>query len=443
MRPEYRDGELLWDGCSLSDLADAFGTPLHVISVNSLKTAIGSFLKPFQREKLPLACYYSVKTNPIPEYLAYLKEEGLGASVVSEYELWLACKIGFSDIVVNGPAKRERLFHDAVESKVRMLSLESKTEIKRALSLEHRERDRLRVGIRVCPRLSTLNPKTSSGAKSSPYGFSPAEALSAAAEIRGREGLRFAGFHMHIGSGIQSPQPYRRALKVMEQLLGKATARGLKSPMLNLGGGIGVSTAPLMSLPRIAASMVTAKSRPTSSKGDPKLTDVLARDISRLLGRLARNQCEIEELALEPGRRISAQAQVTVLTVLDVIERRNGVRYVICDGGGMSLSPMLLIESHEILPARQSRLRHAKYTLIGNLPSTLDRISSGIMLPPVRVGDRLVLLDTGAYNVSFNNNFAGPRPPIAMIHQGKQTLIRRAETFEDVVSRDTQFQRKR
>ena len=442
MRPEYRDGELIWDNNSLSELADTFGTPLHVISIGELRSSIRSFLNPFQKEKLPIACYYSVKTNPIPYFLKCIKEEGIGASVIPPYELWLAEKIGFTDIIVNGPAKSEALYHKAMHSKVKMFSLESEGEILRALSMPSDGDDDLRIGIRICPRLSTLNQRTSSGAKNSPYGLTSDEAISAAEKIQDMANLRFVGFHMHIGSGIQRLQPYKKALKVMELIIEKAQDRGLKCSILNIGGGIGSSTAPLLNLTQIALSMITA-TRPSSSDGNTRLLDDLAKEISRFRTRLARKRCEIEEIALEPGRRISASIQLTLLTALEVVEGHGGNRYIICDGGAMRLSPMLLMENHNIFPVFNRHPKRFKYTVIGNLPSMLDRVSSGVMLPPVKAGDRLAVLDTGAYNVTFNNNFAGPRPGIVMINKNKYELIRRAETFDDVVSMDTEFPYKR
>ncbi|MBT3274596.1 MAG: pyridoxal-dependent decarboxylase, partial [Spirochaetales bacterium] len=109
MKPEYLNGELTWDGCVLSELADAYGTPLHVISAGAIERSVKEFLQPFQEQKLPVSCYYSVKTNPVPCLLRKLASLGVGASVISEYELWLARAVGFSRVIVNGPAKSDEL----------------------------------------------------------------------------------------------------------------------------------------------------------------------------------------------------------------------------------------------------------------------------------------------------------------------------------------------
>ena len=107
MTPEYRGEELMWDGCALSELADLYGTPLHVISANTIERSAGDFIEPFREQKLPVSCFFSVKTNPVPGLMGRLANLGIGASVISEYELWLARAVGVTRIIVNGPAKRD------------------------------------------------------------------------------------------------------------------------------------------------------------------------------------------------------------------------------------------------------------------------------------------------------------------------------------------------
>jgi diaminopimelate decarboxylase len=103
----------------------------------------------------------------------------------------------------------------------------------------------------------------------------------------------------------------------------------------------------------------------------------------------------------------------------------------------MSLSPMFLTEAHSILPLVERDGVSFEYSVLGNLPSSLDKVSSRVKLSRVEKGDRLAVLDTGAYFTSFNNNFAGPRPGVVLIDDNRTTLIRKRETFEEVVSRDT------
>ena len=107
----------------------------------------------------------------------------------------------------------------------------------------------------------------------------------------------------------------------------------------------------------------------------------------------------------------------------------------------MSLSPMLLLEKHRVLPLVSSHhdKQHGEtnYTVLGNLPSSLDKVASPAALPRMNIGDRLAVLDTGAYCVSLNNTFAGPRPAVAFMENGRHRLARIRETFADLVGHDT------
>jgi diaminopimelate decarboxylase len=102
----------------------------------------------------------------------------------------------------------------------------------------------------------------------------------------------------------------------------------------------------------------------------------------------------------------------------------------------MSLSPLLLTEYHKITPVILKGQKLVNYTIFGNLPTSLDKLSTSLPLTPIYPGDRLVLFDAGAYFVPMNNNFAGPRPAIFMINGRGSGLIRRRETFEDLFIRD-------
>ena len=102
----------------------------------------------------------------------------------------------------------------------------------------------------------------------------------------------------------------------------------------------------------------------------------------------------------------------------------------------MSLSPILWTEHHRLLSLREGNGTRRHYAVLGNLPSTLDSLSRGAHLPVQASGDRLALLDAGAYMVPFNNNFAGPRPAVFLIDGPELSVLRRRESFEDMLLRD-------
>lgn len=434
MHPFYTGNELFWDNCNLTEIANTVKTPVHVFSKRCLKESVTAFLKPFLDLGIPVKCYFSVKTNPVRGFLEHIKECGVGAEVISDYELWLARESGICDIIINGPAKSKDLLSAGATPDVKFIVLESFSELHRVKEVQCDKP--LPIGIRICPKLGSFNPLTSSGAKTSPYGFMPEEVHVVCKEISKMDHVTFSGFQIYIGTGIPNSIPYKRSFMVLEQLLLKVKDTGCRVKYIDIGGGFGIASAPIMGIMELVYSLVGNKSvsHKTAKKKSPLIT--IAGELSRMLVRIAKAGIVPEKIFTEPGRILAGPAQLIILTVLDIITRDNGHTCLICDGGAMSLSPMLLTEKHIILPLEKRNTPLKKYTILGNMPSSLDKVSSLSILPEMRIGDRLAILDTGAYFVSFNNNFRGPRPAIVMIDHGHYKVIRNRETYKDMLLRD-------
>lgn len=442
MNLEYRNSELFCQNWPLSQLVDEFGTPLYVLSNNAVKKSIRNFLAEFKARNLPVKIHYSVKTNPVPGFLKILKQEDLGIEVVFDHELELCKRLGFKDkdIIVNGPSKTHEFLEKMKNHQVKMVTIESREELSRVMAVFEKSATPLNIGLRVCPgfSLAKMKPTLNSSAKDSPYGFLPdSPELWGALQAIGRsEMLRFVGFHMHLGSGIRDSRPYSKAFTILEELIKKASRFGLKSQMIDIGGGFGISTAPLLTISQMARSAILKKHIKLQSPKKSSLLKNVAESLGQLLERLDRSGNKIDEVLVEPGRILSGPAQILILSVIEVIKRSNGQRFLICDGGAMSLSPLLLTEYHKITPLKLQDRKLVNYSIYGNLPTTLDKLSSSLPLTPVHSGDRLVLFDAGAYFIPMNNNFAGPRPAIFLIDGKDSGLIRRRETFEDLYQRD-------
>jgi diaminopimelate decarboxylase len=439
---DYRDGDLYWYTHNLTRLTASHPTPVFVIHRRALQDSIEGFVAPFRERDLPVRVHYSVKTNPIPGFLQLLKSEGLGVEVVSEYELDLVRLLGFEDkdIIVNGPAKSEALYRKVRERHVKMLTIESPGELSRVLALQDGHAAPLDVGLRICPGLSGngWKPTLNSSTRGSPYGFlvGSSELDEALSVLKRHPGLHFVGFHMHLGSGIKVSQPYRRALKSMEDLILKAARLGLNSRYLDMGGGFGNPSAPVLSFTQLARRMLRHSAGPDSPSAQEILLQEVASHLAETFERIRGASVPLQEIQLEPGRILSGPVQVLLVSIRETVERPGGKRYLLCDGGAMSLSPVLWTEHHRLIPLRGGNGIRRTYAVLGSLPSTMDTLSRGARLPHLVPGDRLALLDAGAYLVPFNNNFAGPRPAVMLLDGSETRILRRRETFGDMLRCD-------
>ncbi len=446
---DHQGEDLRWGGCSLMEVARNYGTPVYVVNPILIRRCHEELLSSFESEGLQARIFFSFKTNPVPDVLKCIAALGCGAEIISEFELWLAAKLGLdgSRILVNGFSKTEELLRQALLHEVGLINLESLEEIRLLQALASRLGKTAKIGLRINPCLSKscYDFTLFAGTRSSTAGFRHAdpEWKAALRILRDDSQLKLQGLHFHIGSGILKANPFLEAIEAALLMWTDLLEMGFRPTILDIGGGFGIPT--LKELNLVEAIRFFGWSKPpkaprTNSRVTliaeiaPHLSHAL-RDYSRTYG------VDLPILYLEPGRALVGSSQLILLQVLMLRNRPGNYAAAICDAGALSLSPMLLAERHRILVVNKSLVEPlAMYDILGNLPAPLDLIALHQELPPLTPGDVLAVMDTGAYFTALGNNFSGPRLPIVMIEDGRPVLIRKRETFQDMVSRDLAMQ---
>lgn len=441
--------DLYWDGRNLVKLAARYGTPLFVVSRKRLERSCAEMKAAFHAEGLEADIFFSFKTNPLPRALQVLIECGVGAEVISEFEMWLAGKLGLGGdrILVNGTLKPKALLSRAVECGARLINVETIAELRSLMDVAEKLGKKANIGLRINPglRKRRLQFTTTTGSSSSPIGFrrSSEEWSGALKFLRAHQDLfAFRGLHFHIGTGISSAAPYQEALANSLGFMDSLLENGFCPEILDIGGGFNISTLKeINAWEAVRLFLWNRPQEPPATKNRPNLLREVARACAGQLQEYAQSRgIPLPKIFVEPGRALSGPSQVLLLTVNSVRQRNKGPNSVFCDGGAMSLSQLLISEYHEIFVANKPDQRQlAKYNIFGNLPTPLDLVSFQRRLPSLSPGDILAVMDTGAYFTSLGNNFAGPRPAVVMLENGAPLLIRRRETFEDLIARDTPF----
>ncbi|NGP75048.1 hypothetical protein G3570_00270 [Balneolaceae bacterium YR4-1] len=425
--PHYRDGQLEWYGARLNDIADRQGTPLHLGSSEAAADSFRAFMQPFKRYGLPLQVYYSVKTHPLPAYLKKIHSMGSGFETVSGWEYRLLKKVGVEDehIIHTG----DPLNHP---EELRLTVVATRGQVDRLISRLKSESEKpVSAGITINPHLRrglwdiTLN----TGTRRSPLGFHPSsdEFMEVVQQISGTRGVELMGLHMHLGSAIHSHKPFIKGIDTLARTARLLKKHGITVTMLDIGGGFSLPNAPMMKVRNMIPSLFGMAGKNGSLKDTSGYLDVIAKHLAKTIDGLKSEGIFITTLAAEPGRILSGPTQLSLFTIKDIVEK-NGSHYLLCDAGAMSISPMLLTERHRVLPLIKRDNPQRTYTVMGKLPSALDRISNAVEMPEVRRGDRIAVLDTGAYVISMNNTFNGPRPPIAWTENGILRIVRQKET---------------
>ena len=148
---------------------------------------------------------------------------------------------------------------------------------------------------------------------------------------------------------------------------------------------------------------------------------------------------EQPSLVIEPGRSIIGPAGVALYSI-GAIKHIPGIRtYVSVDGGmGDNIRPALYQATYEVLSAnRPTAEPDATVTIAGKYCESGDVLATDVLLPAPAAGDVIAIPAAGAYCPSMASNYnLNPRPPIILVRDGESRLIRRRESYADLMHCD-------
>lgn len=403
-----KDGHLWCEEVRVTDLADRFGTPLYVYSkrtfVEHFRKIDGAF------SDVPHLVCYSVKANGNLGILRELGRLGSGADIVSGGELVKARRAGIPAhrIVYSGVGKTLEELVLAVREGIRCVNVENVEELRVLDEVARSLGRRQAVAFRVNPDVDAhTHAHLTTGRRENKFGI-PLEEVGRAAEIAaGLEGIEVAGLDMHIGSQILTPEPYRKALQQARQVVTFLRGRGFSIGHLDIGGGLAVRY----------------------DTEQPMTADEFHEAIIHLVKDLS------VELILEPGRFIIGPAGVLVGKVIFVKEA-GGRRFVVLDAGMNDLiRPVLYGAHHRLEPVVDRPGDPVRSDVVGPICESGDFLGKDRLLPPLVRGDRVAAFTAGAYGFAMSSQYnQRPRAAEVLVDGAEATLVRRRETWEDLLA---------
>jgi len=395
------------DGVSLEDVAGEFGTPLYVYGKSSIETAFRAYQSAFLA--VPHRLCYAVKANGNGAILRLLVGLGAGADIVSGGELLAARRAGFPPerIVFAGVGKSDGEIALGLEHGIGEINAESEPEIRRIGALAAARGKLARISLRVNPDIDARShPYISTGLREAKFGVDIALAPAILRRAQKLDGIEVVGLQCHIGSQITDLEPLASAARALAALSRQLLDEGFGLRTIDLGGGLGVS---YDGQPTPDASAFAAAVLPAVEK--LPLT-----------------------LVLEPGRSLVAAAGVLLTRVL-YVKDGPARRFVIVDAGMNDLlRPALYDAYHRIEPVRPHGRPAELVDVVGPVCETSDFLGRRRELERPDPGDLLALRDAGAYGFAMASNYnMRPRAAEVLIEDGRARLIRRRESFEDLV----------
>ena len=424
-------GELCWEGVSLVELAERFGTPLYVVSRARLERDYRDFLGAFTARypKVEIGCSY--KTNPLPGVIKVMHEIGASAEVISHFELWLALRLGMPGerIIMNGPAKTDKALDLAVSSGVRLINVDNIDEVETIDRLAGKYGRRQEVGVRV---VTSVGWSAQFGLR-----IGTGQAMEAFRRMKAAANLVPCALHVHLGTGIHDANVYFTAVEeVLEFAKRLREELGIEMRYLDFGGGFGVPTVrPLMPLDvKLQANGFAVK--PPEPGQAPTTAEYAKGIVDRVTRYYDTRASDAPTLVFEPGRAMTSRSQCLLLSALALKKGDKTSEFVIMDGGKNITMP-LGYEYHEAFVAnRMNEPAVQRYSLFGPLCHPGDVLFKHRHFPLLRRGDILAIMDAGAYFVPNQMNFSNPRPAAIMVSGAKAEVIRARESFDDIVRLD-------
>src|SRR5436190_5343145 len=238
---DYRNGVLHAEAVSLSELADAVGTPFYCYSSATLERHYRVFTEAFAGEKT-LVCY-AMKANSNQSVLRTLAKLGAGADVVSGGELKraLAAGIPANEILFSGVGKTEAELRAALASDILCINVESEPELELLSRLAVEAGKTARISVRVNPDVDAgTHAKIATGKSENKFGVPIARAREVYARAAKLPGIEVTGTDMHIGSQITDLSRMETAFRILSDFVTTLRADGHNISHIDFGGGLGI-----------------------------------------------------------------------------------------------------------------------------------------------------------------------------------------------------------
>ncbi len=418
---QYRGGVLHCEGLALPELAERFGTPLYVYS---RQTLIDHYrrLNEAWTPVAPWLCF-SVKSCSNLHILRIMRECGAAFDVVSGGEMARALEAGAepSRIVFAGVGKTDAEIRDALGAGIGFFNVESEAEMDNLASIAESMGRRAPAALRVNP---DVDPKThvytTTGKRETKFGVDLERARRVFHDFGRRRGLDLCAIHLHIGSPVNTIEPYVQSITKGLGLIDQLRREGFTLRAINIGGGYGANY---------------------EDHQAPSALDYAAQVVPLLKGANL-------TVMLEPGRMITANAGILLTRTL--YTKQSGDKHFLIVDGSMTelIRPALYGSFHFVWPVQPAGgavppQRSASLNpeggmlvdVVGPVCESSDFLAKDRRLPPVKRGDLLCVFTAGAYGFVMASQYnSRPRPAEVLVEGDRVRVIRRRETYEDLVA---------
>ncbi|MBA39242.1 MAG: diaminopimelate decarboxylase [Dehalococcoidia bacterium] len=418
------EGVLEIGGCDVLSLAKAHGTPLYVYDEKTIRSMAQTFVGEFTSRYPKTSVAYASKAFLNLAMAKIANEENLSLDVVSGGEIAVAHAAGFpsNKMYFHGNNKTPQELSEAIDLGVGTIVVDGFQELDILNNIAKSKNANQGIMLRLSPSVDAhTHAHTTTGILDVKFGFSieTGESSIAIKQALDSSNLTLQGIHFHLGSPIFELEPYSTAIDTVFDYLKPFFKQGLELKKFSPGGGFAIG--------------YLQKQLPPSIGGYADVITSMLKTKCEDLG------IDYPELIIEPGRSIVGRAGVAIYTVGVTKVIPNVRTYVSLDGGmGDNIRPALYEAQYEAVAANKMSSTHFEtVTLAGKYCETGDILVKDVSLPILDSGDLVAIPASGAYCIAMSSNYnMNPRPEIIMVSDGDSRIIKRRETYQDLMALD-------
>jgi diaminopimelate decarboxylase len=404
----YQSGVLHAENVNLQLIAQQYGTPCYVYSQSHIEKNWQAFDQALGN--LPHLVCYAVKANSNLSILKVLADLGSGFDLVSGGELERVLLAGGKpqNIVFSGVGKSRAEIQRALEVGIGCFNVESPNELQQIQLIAQSLNKQVPISIRVNPDVDAqTHPYISTGLKQNKFGIEIDKALALYQTASKLPNIQIVGVDCHIGSQLTSLSPFLDALDRVLNLIDQLEQKDIKINHLDVGGGLGVRY---------------------RDETPPQINEY----VNAIKAKLGNKSYK---LLIEPGKAIVANAGILLTKVEYLKIGAENKHFAIVDAAMNDLiRPSLYSAWQNIIPVKQNDLPAQNYDIVGPICETGDFLGKDRPLS-IQENDLLAICSAGAYGFAMSSNYNSRLRVAEIFVKGEEhRLIRRRETFEDLVS---------
>ena len=397
------------EGVSINHIINSCNTPFYLYS-QKIITDTYNLLK----DTLSSEIFFAVKANPNQAILKLMKNCGAGADVVSVGEMLRALNVGFdpNKIIFEGVGKSKEDIQYAVEKNIRLINVESISELRLVDQIGKNFNKKINVGIRLNPDIDgqTID-KISTGKKTDKFGIPLDQLQNIISLVQSCNYINLKGISCHIGSQIHDISIFEKIFETMKDAAEIALSSGIELEHVDLGGGLGINY-------------------------EKDQNEININDLKKLIFKFFNDVSY--QISFEPGRYLVAKSGMIITKIL-IAKENGGINFLITDAGMQTLiRPAMYGAFHRIEVLNDITKKNIKYTVAGPICESSDILAKDIILPKQKINNYLAIHDTGAYGATMASNYNSRGiPGEVLINESKFSIIHQEEKIFDIINRDS------